>query len=245
VAQRNPGQPLVVTALLAIATLVALPARAGALPPAIAFESETCDLGSIVQGEQPDCVFSLANRGSEDLHLVNVEPSCGCTTALLSSPVLRAGERGGIRVVFDSENYAGEVVKEIEVRSNDPERPSVTLRVKALVEPEIDFEPRTVSFDDVRPGAVQRQVVMLTNRRAEPVRVLRLQTEPSSYRCVISAWSDASRPLALESWDRVAIDVVFTAPETLTMAVAGECALEIEGPRKRHFRLKFLALPAP
>ena len=49
----------------------------------------------------------------------------------------------------------------------------------------------------------------------------------------------------LESWDRVAIDVLFAPPGPLAMPVAGECTFEVEGPRKRHFRLKLLALPAP
>ena len=198
-----------------------------------------------MQGEQPDCVFSFSNAGGDDLRLLQVEPSCGCTSVLLSAPLLRSGAHGSLRVVFDSDNFAGEVVKEVDVRSNDPVRPSVTLRVKALVEPEIDFEPRAVSFDDVRAGAVLKQVVMLTNRRAEPVRILRVEAQPSSYRCLMPAWTDRSRPLVLESWDRVAIEVYFDAPGTLAMVIAGECALEIEGPRKRHFRLKLLALPSP
>ena len=198
-----------------------------------------------MQGEQPDCVFSFSNNGSDDLQILQVEPSCGCTTAMLSAPLLRAGERGGVRVVFDSENFAGEVVKEVEIRSNDPARPHVTLRIKALIEPEIDFEPRVVTFDDARAGVELKQVVMLTNRRAEPVRVLRIAAEPSSYRCLAPVWPDGSPPLVLESWDRLAIEVVFTPPGTLAMAIAGECALEIEGPRKRHFAVKLLALPAP
>lgn len=240
---RNPERALAVLALMAWTIIAAIPGRSLASSPAITFASETCDLGSVVQGEKPDCVFSFANGGSADLNILQVEPSCGCTTALLSAPLLRAGEHGGIRVVFDSDDFAGEVVKEVAVYSDDPARRSITLRVKALVEPEIDFEPRVVTFDDVRTGAVLKQVVMLTNRRAEPARVLRLEAEPSSYRCLTPAWPDKSQPLVLESWDRVAIEVLFTPPLTLAMAIAGECTLEIEGPRKRFFKLKLLALP--
>jgi len=240
----NPRR-LLAAARAALAIGFTLPAAALAAPPAIVFESETCDLGSVVQGEQPDCVFSFTNGGSDELRILAVEPTCGCTTALSSAPQLPAGARGSIRVVFDSEKFVGEVVKEVEVRANDPSRRNVTLRVKALVEPEIDFEPRVVTFEDVRPGAVNKQVVMLTNRRAEPVRVLRIAVEPSSYRCLVPMWSDVSQPLVLESWDRVAIEVVFTPPGSLAMAIAGECTLEIEGPRKRQFTLKLLALPAP
>ena len=241
---RNPRR-LLAAARAAWAIGFALPAVSHAAPPALVFESETCDLGSVVQGEQPDCVFSFANGGGDELRILSVEPTCGCTTALNSAPQLQAGASGDIRVVFDSDKFAGEVVKEVEVRSNDPARRSVTLRVKALVEPEIEFEPRDLAFENVRPGAVSRQVVMLTNRRAEPVRVLRIAAEPSSYRCLAPVWPDGSPPLVLESWDRLAIEVVFTPPGTLAMAIAGECALEIEGPRKRHFAVKLLALPAP
>ena len=108
-------------------------------------------------------------RGRTDLRLHH-RPALGAAAA-------RGGARG-VRVVFDSGNFAGEVVKEVEVRSNDPARPSVTLRVKALVEPEIDFEPRVVTFDDVRAGAVLKQVAILTNRRADPVRVLGWRRSP-------------------------------------------------------------------
>ncbi len=241
----NPKQTLAVAVLAAWAFVTVSPGHAVATPPAITFESETCDLGSIIQGEQPDCVFAFFNGGSDDLEILGVEPSCGCTTALLSAPLLRTREHGRIRVVFDSDNFAGEIVKEVEVRSNDPARRGVTLRVKALVEPEIGFEPRVVTFDAVRTGAAQKQVVMLTNRRAEPVRVLSLETEPSSYRCLMPAWADRSQPLVLESWDRVAIDVLFTPPGVLAMPIAGECALAVDGPRKPSFKLKLLALPAP
>lgn len=242
---RGRSRSLAVSLFLAAAAVAPARGPAAASPPVIAFEIESCELGSVVQGEQPDCVFPFTNGGTDDLRILHVEPSCGCTTALISGALTRAGERGGIRVVFDSENFAGEVVKEVEVRSNDPARPNVTLRVQALVEPEIDFEPRLVTFDDARAGAAGRQVVMLTNRRADPVRILRLSAEPSSYRCVVPGWIDRSQPLGLESWDRVAIDVHFEAQRPLAMPIAGECALEIEGPRKRHFRLKLLALPAP
>ena len=244
-ARRNQQRAVAVCACAAWAVVAALPIHSIASPPTITFGNETCDLGSVIQGEQPECVFPFTNGGDDELRIIQVEPTCGCTTALLSAPLLHAGEHGGIRVVFDSDNFAGDVVKEVEVRSNDPARRNVTLRVKALVEPEIDFEPRVVAFDDVRADAVLKQVAILTNRRADPVRVLRLEAQPSSYRCLMPSWSDRSQPLVLESWDRVAIDIVFTSPGTLVMAIAGECTLEVEGPRKRHFRLKLLALPAP
>lgn len=236
--------PVAASVIFLAAILPVHSVAARATPPAIFFENETCDLGSIVQGEQPSCVFVFRNRGDEDLRILQVEPSCGCTTTLLTAPVLHAAARGEIRAVFDSENFSGEVVKEVEVRSNDPSRPSVVLRVMALVEPEIDFEPRTATFDYLRPGAAVKQVVTLTNRSAGPVRILRLDVEPAAYSCVVPSWTDRAAPLALESWDRLPVEVRFTTPANFVMPVAGVCDFVIEGPRKRRFTLKLLALPA-
>ena len=244
-APHNAWRSAVLFASVVAALVVVPPWSSSAAAPGIVFESEACDLGSVVQGEQADCTFSFFNAGGDDLRILQVEPTCGCTTALLSAPLLRGGARGALRVVFDSDQYVGDIIKEIEVRSNDPSRPKVVLRVKAQIEPEIDFEPRNVSFDDARAGSTQVQTVMLTNRRAEAVRLLRMASQPEAYDCRISAWVDRSQPLAIESWDRVPIGVRFTAPATLAMPVAGECQLEIEGPRKHRFTLKLLALPAP
>lgn len=241
---RAPALPRLPAALAAALLLAAAaPLPAGAAGPLLVFDSETCDLGSLVQGERPECDFAFANGGDAQLRILEVVPACGCTTALPGPSTLAPGERGAVRVLFDSGDFTGEVVKEIEVRSNDPARPAVTLRLRSLVEPEIQFEPPTVTFDAVRPGAPARQLVSVTNRRAEPVRVISLTAEPSSYRCVVPAWEDPSRPLQLEEWDRAVIEVQVTPPQSLAMPIAGECALEIEGPRKRHFRLKLLALP--
>jgi hypothetical protein len=231
----------------ALIALLLVGAPAAAAPrgaPALRFDAETCDVGSVVQGEQPACDFTFANAGGAELRILQVEPTCGCTSALLSSDRLAPGERGRIRVVFDSENFAGEVVKEIEVRSNDPGRPQLTVRLRAVVEPEIEFEPSTVQFDGVHAGDRVVQEVVLTNRRAEAVRVLSLEGEPSSYLCTLAAWTDRSQPLVLESWDRTVLQVALAAPPSLPMPLPGACTLRIEGPRKRVFRLKLLALPA-
>ncbi len=242
---RRPPRASLAALALAAALLGPAPAPGAPAPPAIAFDSEVCDLGSIVQGEQPECLFHFTNAGGADLHILEVEPTCGCTTALPGSPLLRAGERERIRVVFDSGDFAGEVLKEVEVRSNDPARPALRLQLRARVEPEIEFEPAVVTFDAVRLGPATRQLVALTNRRAEPVRVLRLEAQPSSFGCVLPSWTEPGAPFALESWDRTTLEVRFSPPQTLAMPIAGECLLEIEGPRKRSFRLKLLALPAP
>lgn len=237
---RLPLAPALAAALL----FAPGPERACAGVGLIEFDAESCELGSLTQGEQPGCVFAFRNAGGGDLQIIAVEPTCGCTTARLAVTSYRPGERGRIEAAFDSTHFAGEVEKEIVVRSSDPGRPAVTLRVKARVEPEIDFEPRQVVFDGVRPGVTVSQEVVLTNRRAEAVALSAVRAEPSAFSCVVPAWRDPASALAVESWDRLVVLASVAPPGTLSMPLAGECTFAIAGPRLGRFTLKLLALPA-
>lgn len=232
--------------VLLLGTLLGVPAGAagaGPAPPAIRFDQAGCDFGSVLQGEQPSCLLTFSNDGGADLRIFDVEPTCGCTSALVTAPVVSPGGQGSVRIVFDSSNFAGEVVKEITVHSSDPARPAAVVTVRALVETEVEFEPRQVTFDDVAPGAQRVERVALTNRRAEPVEIRSLEASPHTFQCRVPAWTDTAQPLVVEPWDRLQIDVAMTAPPTVAMPIAGECVFTIHGPRKTRFTLKILALP--
>ena len=95
-----------------------------------------------------------------------------------------------------------------------------------------------------RPGLVMVDI-MLGGTPAGIDLAVRLRRRLGCGIVFITAWTDPSRPLQLEEWDRAVIEVLLDPPQTLAMPIAGECSLEIEGPRKRHFRIKLLALPAP
>jgi hypothetical protein len=210
---------------------------------ALTFERPLCDLGRLVQGESRSCEFSFANPGPEEVVIHDVEPSCGCTTALLTAALVPPGARGAILATFDSSAFVGEVTKEITVRSSDPANPSVTLSLRARVEPEIAFEPRQVTFDDARPGVVQEQTVVLTNLLDTPVELRAMESAPSSFDCRVPLWQDPTHALVIESRDRISVAIRLAPPPTFSLPVGGECALTISGARLAVFRVKLLALP--
>lgn len=232
-----------VAAGLALAFLpgAALPAGAAGR---IVFESERCDLGALVQGERPLCEFALSNAGDGELEILEVEPACGCTTALPPPSRLPPGGRSALALSFDSSAFAGDVEKTVAVRSSDPGRPEVTLTIAAHVEAEIEFEPRQVTFARAAPGIPARETVVFVNRRAEPVAVRAVAARPGSFACRLPAWEEPTRPYPVEPWDRVVLEVEVTPPPDFAMPLVGECALEISGPRRERFTLLLIARPS-
>jgi len=97
----------------------------------------------VQSGSTASHVFTVSNTGDETLMISLVQTSCGCTTATLPKPDLAPGEAIGLEAKVNTVGFTGKVEKTVEVQSNDPANPSLTLRLDlTLLEPE---RPQTPS----------------------------------------------------------------------------------------------------
>jgi hypothetical protein len=105
--------------------------------PRIEFESAERDFGSVKQGEILNHIFKFKNTGEVPLLIKRVRTTCGCTAALISDRTIAPGQKGEVKVAFNTTGYAGEIRKYIYVETNDPKEPNKQLSVVA----EIDVPP--------------------------------------------------------------------------------------------------------
>jgi hypothetical protein len=99
----------------------------------IVFESTTHDYGTIVQGGDGNCEFKFTNKGKAPIILNNVQASCGCTTPEWTRTPVNPGEKGTIKVTYNTNNM-GAFNKSITVSSNAINSP-IVLSIKGLVNP--------------------------------------------------------------------------------------------------------------
>jgi len=111
------------------------PAAAAALPR-IEVEPTSFDFGRVVPQRTLHRQFSIRNFGSADLDVERVSTTCGCTAALLDNKVVKPGGSAALRVSFETRNYSGKVTRSVLIKSNDPARPTVELKLEATVTPE-------------------------------------------------------------------------------------------------------------
>jgi hypothetical protein len=113
------------------------PSPAAAAPaPRIAVEPASFDFGRVVPQRTLHRQFSIRNFGSADLEVKQVSTTCGCTAALLDNKVVKPGGSAALRVSFETRNYSGKVTRSVLIKSNDPARPTVELKLEATVTPE-------------------------------------------------------------------------------------------------------------
>lgn len=100
--------------------------------PKIVFDETEYDFGTIMQGEKLTHVFVFTNEGKSDLVIASARADCGCTTATPPKAPIKPGEKGEIKVTFDSKGKKGLEEKSVRVAANT--YPTLTvLRLKANV----------------------------------------------------------------------------------------------------------------
>ncbi|MCQ2959664.1 MAG: DUF1573 domain-containing protein [Bacteroidales bacterium] len=85
----------------------------------IEFDKKTYSFGEIVKGQIVEHTYFFTNTGNIDLIIDEVDPSCGCTTPEWTKEPVKPGERGKIRVKFDTQHQSlGNKTKQVAVYSN-------------------------------------------------------------------------------------------------------------------------------
>lgn len=101
--------------------------------PVMKFEKEEYSFGTIKQGEKVEYSFEFINNGKEPLIISEAHGSCGCTVPEWPKQPLKKGEKGLIKVTFNSAGKQGMQDKTITITSNASDSPKV-LHIKGNVE---------------------------------------------------------------------------------------------------------------
>jgi len=143
------------------------------------------DFGTIKQeGGKVTYDFIVTNAGDSALVIVNVVPSCGCTTPeWTKSPIPPKGQ-GKITAIYDAGTYPGQFSKTLTVHSNS--KPEVlVLTIKGEVIPRektveelytwplgtIRFESNHLAFTNVKKNETKIRVMPVINTGTEPVKI--------------------------------------------------------------------------
>lgn len=117
-------------------------------------------------------LYWIRNTGNDTLRIVSVKPGCGCTTAPLSKDEIAPGDSAQLKVVFDSKNMIGKMVKDIDIFSNDPNKSSTVVKFFAVVNREHDkvrAEPNVLRFSKFgsKDGKLVKSVEIVNNYDTE------------------------------------------------------------------------------
>jgi len=98
----------------------------------IEFSESEFNFGEVKEGEIVDHVYEFTNTGSTPVILGRVTASCGCTTPSYTQTPILPGEKGEVKVSFNSDGQVGRQQKIVTIVSN-AENNITTIQLKGEV----------------------------------------------------------------------------------------------------------------
>src|SRR3954453_11471618 len=125
------------------------------------------DFGTVARGADTSHKFAIKNIYKQDIELLSVRSSCGCTSPTIEKKILRTSEVGYVTAVFNTRTFTGihGATLTVEVRWNDNGNwlhGETQLRVDGNIRGDIVFTPGAVKFDSVDQGSKAEQKVEVT-----------------------------------------------------------------------------------
>lgn len=104
-------------------------------PPRIRFEEEVHELGNVTAGTEIPYVFKIHNIGGEPLIISSVTAHCTCLLSNLKDKFIEPGKSGDLELILNTTQEKGDIKKQIDLYSNDPDNPKVSVYLAATVIP--------------------------------------------------------------------------------------------------------------
>ncbi len=122
---------LLSTFILAFVLIAFISAQEVANGPLISLDKTTHDYGTITQGGNGACEFTVTNTGSEPLIISRCKGSCGCTVPVCDKDPIMPGATSAISVKYDTKRI-GPINKSVTITSNG-ETSTKIIRIKGEV----------------------------------------------------------------------------------------------------------------
>lgn len=130
-----------------------------AAPQAVVSE-KAFEFKEALEGDVVTHAYTIENRGTAPLDVINVRTSCGCTTAQRPKTIA-PGEKDEIVVKGNTRGYGGMTFgKTITVTTNDPDQPNIVLTFKGQVARFARIDPRGINLRGTVGEALQAEATI-------------------------------------------------------------------------------------
>src|SRR5438874_12004929 len=143
------------------------------------WEQTSVDLRPAFNDKQAVAHFKYENVGNTPVHFKSVHASCGCTAAQTQNEQVAPGQKGEITAIFTIGGRTGTQVKTVTVQTDDPERSSIVLTLKAVITPLLEFQPTLVYWQN----GEEPKPKIITAKASKDGAIKKLDVSSSSHDC--------------------------------------------------------------
>jgi len=211
---------------LAVAAVAALPSRAsaGSEWATKMFSTTSHNFGTVAKGSKTEFRFVFRNIYKEDLHVVGVRTSCGCTSPEVTVRDLKTNETGEVVATFNTRTFLGQHGATLTVTFDKPFFAEVQLRVAGNIRGDVTFDPPFVDLGNVDLGKGTQRSVRVTHIGSTPWEIKDVRSANANFEVALS------KPVHTPSQSAYDLTVRLK-PETAAGYVNGQLILVTNDPR--------------
>lgn len=132
------------------------------------FSATSHNFGTVAKGSKTEFRFTFRNLYKEDLHVVGVRTSCGCTSPEVTKRDLKTHETADVVAKFNTRTFLGQHGATLTVTFDKPFFAEVQLRVAGNIRGDVTFDPPFVDLGNVDLGKGASRDVRITHIGSAP-----------------------------------------------------------------------------
>jgi hypothetical protein len=147
------------------------------------FENEQLSVGVLDEGKKVDLLFNFENTGDQTLIIKKINTACGCVLSKLSKREYEPGEKGTIKINYNSKSRYGRVNQQIAVYTNTQKKYYRLTIVGTVVRnnygsASVPMEMRRIDFGVVKAGEEYSSEVVMTNKGNRSFKIIKTTHSP-------------------------------------------------------------------
>ncbi|MFO0424340.1 MAG: DUF1573 domain-containing protein [Planctomycetia bacterium] len=132
------------------------------------FSATSHNFGTVARGSKTEFRFTFRNLYKEDVHVVGVRTSCGCTSPEVTKRDLKTHETSEVVAKFNTRTFLGQHGATLTVTFDKPFYAEVQLRVAGNIRGDVTFDPPFVDLGNVDLGKGAERSVRITHVGSTP-----------------------------------------------------------------------------
>jgi hypothetical protein len=150
------------------------------------FSVTSHNFGTVAKGSKTEYRFVFRNMYQEDVHVVGVRTSCGCTAPTVTKHDLKTHETAEVVATFNTRTFVGQHGATLTVTFDKPYRAEVQLRVAGHIRGDVAFDPPFVDLGNVDLGRGAERTVRVTRVGSSPWEIRDVRSANSNFEVLLS-----------------------------------------------------------
>jgi len=146
-------------------------------PPKVVVDKEVYEFGTMDSKAEKKHDFILRNTGKAPLKIEDAGTSCKCAISSFKTRIIGPGKSAKVTLKWNAKGYFGPFEQVAKIRTNDPDRPKVTLKVKGRVTTPLRASPPEVVFSRVSAGKAAQDKVQLFAYKSGELKITEIRSQ--------------------------------------------------------------------